>query len=274
MPKTLVAFLFAAIPLAAIDTSRFHDHQDRTLACGDWSSQSDMEHACEVREQTLPATGAIHVDAGQNGGVSVKGWSGSNILLRSRVEAWAPTAGEAKSMLSAVTSSTAGGTIQPSGPRTSGRGGWSVSYEIFVPHLTSLDLHASNGGIHIADVGGTLQFETVNGGIHLTRVAGEVKGTTTNGGVHVDLAGTRWDGQGLDVSSTNGGVHLNIPTGYSGQLETSTVNGGFSSDLSELASERQTKSHSISATLGAGGALLRVTTVNGGVTVSKSGSEM
>ena len=71
----------------------------------------------------------------------------------------------------------------------------------------------------------------MNGGIHLDRVGGHLEGRTTNGGLHVNLSGSEWEGEGLDVTTTNGGVHLEIPYGYNARLETGTVNGGVHSDL-------------------------------------------
>ena len=65
----------------------------------------------------------------------------------------------------------------------------------------------------------------------LSRLAGEVKGRTSNGGVNVELDGTSWRGEGLDVETSNGGVNLRIPEQYSAHLETGTVNGGLNLDI-------------------------------------------
>jgi hypothetical protein len=94
-----------------------------------------------------------------------------------------------------------------------------------------------------------------------------VHGQTTNGGLHIELAGPRWDGQGMDVATTNGGVHLAVPENYSARLEGSTVNGGMHVDFPVTVQGKIT--HQISTNLGAGGALLRVKTTNGGVHVSR-----
>ena len=68
-----------------------------------------------------------------------------------------------------------------------------------------------NGGVSIHDVTGNLEFKTVNGGVSLHHVGGYAHGRTTNGGVSIELGGDRWDGQGLDVTTTNGGVSLRVP---------------------------------------------------------------
>lgn len=48
------------------------DNQDRTLACNDGWGDRRMESSCEIREQTLPASGRLDVDGRQSGGVTVR----------------------------------------------------------------------------------------------------------------------------------------------------------------------------------------------------------
>ncbi len=145
---------------------------------------------------------------------------------------------------------------------------WSVSYEVFVPRQTDLVLSAHNGGIHIESVHGNIQFNTQNGGVHLANVAGAVKGKTQNGGVHVELAGNRWDGQGLEVETQNGGVHIAVPASFAAHFESSTVNGGLKSDFSNMVSDRRQRQ--VSTDINGGGPTIRVVTTNGGVTIQKT----
>jgi DUF4097 and DUF4098 domain-containing protein YvlB len=144
-----------------------------------------------------------------------------------------------------------------------------VSYEIFVPQQTDLSAKTHNGGIRISDVRGRIEFEALNGGISLARLAGSVHGRTTNGGVHIDLAGNHWDGEGLEAASTNGGVTMNVPANYSARLEAATTNGGLHVDF-PVKVQGEVGRH-LSLTLGAGGALVRATTTNGGVTIRRQG---
>jgi DUF4097 and DUF4098 domain-containing protein YvlB len=98
-----------------------------------------------------------------------------------------------------------------------------------------------------------------------------VRGRTTNGGVSVKLAGTRWNGSGLNVETTNGGVNLQMPANYAARLETSTVNGGFKSDFDINVKMRDwTRGVNISTDLNGGGAPIRVVTTNGGVRISSA----
>jgi DUF4097 and DUF4098 domain-containing protein YvlB len=239
--------------------------QTPTMKCNDNSDENNRH--CEIREQTIAYPGQLTIDGRQNGGVQVKGWSRGDVLVRMKLEARASSDAEAKNVVNQIRVNTGAGKIAADGPSTQGEGGWSVSYEVFVPHQANLDLIAQNGGIHISDIQGNVKFSTVNGGAHLDHVDGYVTGKTVNGGLHIELAGNSWNGQGMDVSTTNGGVHLALPAGYNAHLETSTSNGGLHADYPMTVTGKIGKQ--LSTNLGGGGAPIKVTTTNGGVHISK-----
>lgn len=242
----------------------------KTLACKQYDGgDSRQQRACEMRELTIPASGALDIDAAPNGGISVKAWSKGGILLRAKVETWGDTKSEAESRLKEVKIAT-GAKISADGPRTAGRTYYSVSYEVFVPSKINLTLHSTNGGVSIAGVNGTISAHTTNGGLKLAGLSGKVSAHTTNGGVKVELAGSTWRGEGFDVSTTNGGVSINVPADYSAQFEASTTNGGFKSDLPVQVQGKYTGKR-VSATLGKGGPLVRAVTTNGGISLNKAG---
>jgi len=222
---------------------------------------------CEVRELTLPATGErIEVDGGRNGGVAVHGWDRDEIQVQVQVRVWdLDDADEAREYASRIEVEPEG-PFEAKGPSRHDRGpNWSVSYRLRVPRESSLGLEAHNGGITVVDVRGDIEFTAHNGGIRLALVGGDVHGTTKNGGVKVVLDGETWTGEGLDVETTNGGIDLEVPGDYSARLLVSTVNGGIRTDFPVEATGRRTKS--LRATIGDGGALLRLTTKNGGVSI-------
>jgi DUF4097 and DUF4098 domain-containing protein YvlB len=258
MTTRTILWMLAALPLAA---------QNKTLTCeGDHSYNRDQVTSCEVREQSMPVSGRVTVDGLTNGGISVKSWNQASVLVRAKVQTYAPTDAEAKALGAQVIIHSTGGMVSAAGPSS---GHWYVSYEIFVPAQTDLNLTTHNGGISIADIHGTLEFQTHNGGVHLSRVGGTVHGSTHNGGVHVELAGQQWDGTGLDVETYNGGVNLEVPTGYSAHLQASTRNGGVRSEIPNLVLDRRSKE--VNANIGSGGAVLHIVTSNGGVHVRTKG---
>lgn len=227
----------------------------------------------ELREINVSATNLLTVDGKKNGGIKVVGENRSDVLVRACVQAWAKSEEEAQNLVKSIRVET-GSTIQASNSTDEN---WSVSYQILVPRNTNLKLTAHNGGISIDSVNGNLEFETKNGGIKLGNVGGNVRGRTQNGGVKVDLSGSSFNGSGLDVETQNGGVKLELPSNFAANIETGTVNGGFSSDFAELKVEkdendnnRWQRNKKVSASLNGGGATVRVVTTNGGVKISSS----
>jgi DUF4097 and DUF4098 domain-containing protein YvlB len=243
--------------------------------CADrrWDDDDDDEHRshCEVREERL-APGPLNVDAGRNGGIRVASWDENSTRIQAVVQTHARSEDRAREIANGVQIQTAGGQVRSVGPDSADLGrreGWSVSFRINVPRQTDLSLSASNGGITIEGVSGNIEFSTRNGGVRLRDLAGWVHGRTTNGGLNVMLSGQRWDGNGLDVETTNGGVNLAIPDGYSADLETRTVNGGFRTEYPIVLQGELTTRRGITTRLGSGGAPLRVRTTNGGVRITK-----
>jgi len=244
------------------------DDQKEKLACRDnWHSDKLVSH-CEIKEETLPASGdTIAVDGRMNGGVSIKGWERNQILMRAQIQTAAPTEAEANELTKQIKIEAAGSKIFASGPENRKDHWWSVSYEIFVPQRSNLSLKTNNGGISISDVNGRLEFNALNGGVHLKRVGGTVRGGTTNGGLHIELSGDRWDGEALDVRTTNGGVSMSIPENYSAHLETGTVNGHLSIDFPVTVQGNITRE--LAVNLGSGGATISAMTTNGGVKIRR-----
>jgi len=239
--------------------------QDKTMSCND-EGRWDRGHYCEIREVTIPATAKLDVDGGVNGGISIKGANRNDILVRSKVQAYQDDDADSRRVASEIQVETSGGHVRATGP-TTGKHGWGVSYEIFVPMKTDLTLRTHNGGISLRGVQGRTQFDAVNGGVSLHEMAGSVEGHTTNGGLHIELANDHWDGDRCDVSTTNGGVTIRVPSTYSAHLETGTVNGGVRIDFPVTVQGEINRN--IAVDLGAGGKLVRAMTTNGGVRVER-----
>ncbi|MGZ8847653.1 MAG: DUF4097 family beta strand repeat-containing protein [Pyrinomonadaceae bacterium] len=273
MIKTLrFTLLLVAIVAVSACVSQAQKKSEATMKCRDDDGDNRYARHCEIKEQTLPASGAITVDGKTNGGIAIKGWDRHEILVRAKVETRAPSQAEADSLAQQVRIETAALNIHAEGPESRDNYQWHVSYEIFVPRRSDLSLKAHNGGISIVEVNGRIDFRTTNGGVSLSRVGGAVSGNTTNGGVHVELSGARWEGETLDVRTTNGGVNLVMPENYSAHLETGTTNGNVKSDfpLNVPLTERGRMPKDISVDLGGGGPTIRATTTNGGVHLSRT----
>ena len=238
--------------------------------CRDVGENRRYSVSCDVREESLSRVSLLDVDPGGNGGIRVRGTSGSTTKVRFRVTGHARDERDARELVEGVRITTNGGRIRATGPNRRQDEWWNVQVEIETPRDTPLALTTSNGGISLDGMSGRTRFETQNGGVSLMDVSGDVQGRTVNGGVRVSLDGSRWQGDGLNVETTNGGVHMTLPAGYNAELHTETHNGGIDIDFpitvrGRLGDVRRR----IDTTPGSGGAPLRVRTSNGGVRIER-----
>src|SRR5437899_9708912 len=98
----------AGVPLLA----QLQNNSEKQLTCANGSYDSDRARHCEIREQTLPSIGRLIIDAGQNGGATVKGWTRGDVLVRARIEASGDTEAAASMMASRVMIDGSGGQVR------------------------------------------------------------------------------------------------------------------------------------------------------------------
>jgi hypothetical protein len=255
--------LFLALSLMG----QMRENTDKTMTCAD-HGDNRQSHWCKISEQTLPPVGSLTVDAGHNGGVTVKGWSQNQTLARAKVEAWAPTESEASLLAGQVQIETSGGMFRATGPETNDERHWSVSWEVFAPHNTDLKLTSHNGGLSVTDVRGRIDLNTHNGGISLNRVAGELVGSTHNGGIQAEVVSL--DTSRVELESYNGGIHLGLPSNFSAQVHGETNHGSIQSDFGmPQVPNGERRPRVVDFTIGGGGPAIVVKTNNGGVEIRK-----
>jgi hypothetical protein len=275
-----VTTVLLAVTAAVVPAQRNRDRDRRFgLSEEEWCRQDRQADFCEVREETLRNQSTVDLDARGNGGVAVRGWDRPDVQMRARVTVWDEIRDAAAQVAKQIQITTTGGRIRADGPgdrrdrrRSRNRDDdryWSVAYELQVPRKADIRVDATNGGIIIEDVNGRIDAHTVNGGIVLGDVNGDVRGETVNGGVRVELANEKWDGPGLDLQTVNGGVSLAVPSGFSGELDARTANGGVAVDFPITISGMINNRRQIRGTIGSGGPRIRLSAVNGGISISR-----
>lgn len=271
-PARLTLAIIAAIPALAQAQRGERPERTRASTPQEWLADcrqgfgwgSSEERACDVKETTIPAKSTIQIDGGPNGGISVIGWNRNEVKIVAKISAQARTQDEADSILREIRILT-DGSIRADGPRMNRRGGWAVSFEVYMPRKTNVMASTMNGGVHAEALNGLLTLSTTNGGVTLDDLGGDVRARTVNGGVNVRLTGDHWEGQRLEVEATNGGVRLQVPESYNARLQAETSNGGLQTDFPVTVEGRIDRR--VNTTLGSGGALISARTVNGGVRI-------
>jgi hypothetical protein len=239
--------------------------------CQDRNTRGRLVNSCDVRVMQMAAPGGpIRVSPGENGGIAIEGWTGRGVEVHARIQGRAETAAEARALSDAVRIVT-GATIGATGPETTRDADWHVSFVVFVPVNSDVELNTQNGPLSVRGVTGTMSLETNNGPLALRDVGGDVYARTVNGPISVSLSGTSWRGAGLDAETQNGPVSLNVPDGFNAQLEAGSQNGPFASDIGLTVQGFRGRTRGpISATLGNGGPPIRVITSNGPVSIKRT----
>lgn len=255
-----IALVFGLAP-SIVSAQRSDDEWLRE--CEERGGRDRLERACEVTVQRMASpAGPIRVDPGQNGGVTVEAWTGGDVEVHARIQAKAETEAAAREIARAVRVQANGG-IRAEGPGRDRHNDWHVSFVVYVPVNSDLDISTHNGPLSVAGVQGQMTLEAHNGPLSLRDAGGDIRARTRNGPISVVLSGDQWQGAGLDAETSNGPISVTVPESYNAQLETGTTNGVFTSDF-PLTVTLQGRLHGpINATLGRGGAPIRLVTTNG-----------
>jgi hypothetical protein len=139
-----------------------------------------------------------------------------------------------------------------------------VHFEVRVPYGVGLLARTVNGEINAESLQGDVDARTVNGSIRLA-TTGLAEANTVNGSVHVTMGRADWP-NGAEFKTVNGGITLNLPVVFDADLRADTLNGSITSDfpITVLGAVSPRRLH---GTIGAGGRTLRLSTVNGSITL-------
>jgi len=145
-----------------------------------------------------------------------------------------------------------------------------VEFELRIPKDVNFEGRTVNGSIE-ADIEGRAALSTVNGRIQV--IAGTLtEATTVNGSIRAEVKSAVNSADDIKLSTVNGSVHLNLPEGVNADVSAKTVNGGITSEFTEIEIRKKWGPRSAEGRLGHGGRELELATVNGGIRITK-GSE-
>lgn len=265
------------------------DNDGPMKSCSDLHIEFDgREAVVQSEEKTISKSqaGTLHVEAESNGGLQVQGWDGDNYSV-TLCKAAEP-GNDADQILSQIKLNIEGGQVSVTGPsHDRDDRDWSAYLLVRAPKGAMLSLNVNNGPVSVYGVQGNITAKAVNGpvsmkdangNIDLTAengpisvdgISGKVHLRTQNGPVDVNLSGQAWTGEGVDAHATNGPVTVRVPQGYkSGVVVESDGNGPFSCHASVCSEGRKTWDDDHKRIeFGTGPVLVRVSTVNGPVSV-------
>ncbi len=204
--------------------------QDRSIIeaddCDHFHTQTFTSFPAQVRAQEqrdVPLAGVdvIKVRAGDEGGVSIRGWDRPTARLTVCKSAVGLTTLLAQRTLGSVSVSLRPGEIVATGPEINETQVWWVHMILFVPKASNVDVEAENGGISIRNMGGHVNARATNGGISLALSGGDHKISTQNGGISIDKISGR-----VDATTQNGPISLKLRDNVAPAVEAHTDDEG------------------------------------------------
>lgn len=143
----------------------------------------------------------------------------------------------------------------------------SVAFEVQVPAGVRFEGVTVNGDISGVGLPADAELSTVNGDVDL-EAGGVARATTVNGSIEVTMGSAKWTGQ-LEFTTVNGSIEVELPASISADFEASTVNGSVESDF-PITIQGKMSPRSLRGRIGEGGPKLKMTTVNGSISLEKA----
>jgi hypothetical protein len=253
----------------------------------------DRDAVMESEERTVTKAEAptLSVRPHSNGGVQVEGWDKDSYSVRACKFA-SNEDGEAQRTLGQMTLSIRNGEVSTNGPSEDSE--WTIYLLIRAPRASVIDLetangplslysvdgkltaHATNGPITLRNFSGDAEVRAANGPITITGSSGNVRIHTENGPISINLKGTSWSGTGLTADAENGPLTLSVPSDYQSSFSVESRNySPMNCQASICDNARKTwDDNHRRIEFGSSPAMIRLSTVNGPVSIQSSHEEM
>jgi hypothetical protein len=157
-----------------------------------------------------------------------------------------------------------------------------INLTLHVPkQKTDLIIQISKGDLSISTINGWVEATIGEGNLEAKSMQGYFSAQTELGNLEVEMSGKRWDGHGFTALTNRGTANLRLPLEYSAALQLETHDGEIKIDYPEQIVEGQhvplhvitrKKVRNLTATVGKGGAPVKLFTSYGDVYLSKAES--
>lgn len=141
-----------------------------------------------------------------------------------------------------------------------------VDFTVKVPAGVRFIGNTVNGDVEAERLGAAVSLKTVNGSVNFS-TSSTGHATTVNGSIRGDLGRADWTDT-LEFNTVNGSVVLTLPPDVSTDVKAQTVNGDIATDFPLTVTGRWSRRR-VEGTIGGGGRMLSIETVNGGITLKR-----
>lgn len=153
---------------------------------------------------------------------------------------------------------------------------WKIDYRLRVPVLTDLEINGGRGAFNLTGVEGNISFQAQESDAQLSPTGGALRVTLLRGSVKLTVAARSWRGAGASVQLASGDLTLELPAGFSGDIDADILRTGrIENNYAELTPRERTTPSPRSTKLraGAGGTTFALTVGDGTIKITKAGPE-
>ena len=252
------------------DKDKHKEHKDEKYK-GDHRNYDDSEFTekDEIHQTYQLTPGATVRVAGINGAVDIETTSGStaevNVVRSARTRADL----EYRKVIIEHTGSSLVVRGENDSERRSGRGEQpQVRQRVTLRLPRQIDLTASgiNGRTTVGEVDGPVKVSGINGRVEVAQAVGYSELSGINGSVIVTIS--QLGERGIRVSGINGAVELRFTDALNADLRVTGINGSVNADMPNVSVLGTVSRNNFNARIGAGGAPINVSGVNGRVRLS------
>jgi DUF4097 and DUF4098 domain-containing protein YvlB len=196
---------------------------------------------------------------------------------------------EARSVLAQLSFSSSNGRLTVNGPSS---GTWVAYLIIQAPNGSVMEMESTNGPIGVSDFSGSVHARTRNGPITLEDISGQaraeaqngpinisgssgdIRASAQNGPIGVELSGSRWENGELEAHTQNGPLSLSLPPDYQSAVRVEASRHS-PVECRAVQCKQAVRTWDRPSVIEFGGAspVIRMSTVNGPVTVSSTGEK-
>ena len=141
-----------------------------------------------------------------------------------------------------------------------------VRFTVRVPRGVTFIGKTVNGELEASQLHSDVALKTVNGSVTFS-TSGGARASTVNGSIKGEMGRADWSDT-LEMSTVNGGITLTLPPTLSTDVKATTVNGDINTDFPMTVTGRVSRRR-VEGTIGGGGRLLSLESVNGSITLKR-----
>jgi DUF4097 and DUF4098 domain-containing protein YvlB len=222
--------------------------------------------------------GKLQIVTGVPGNVKIIGWGRAAVMLQLERIVYHLTQEQAQRLASQypvqLRWSQTSATIRTNGPPQSAAT-MEMNLTIYVPkEKTDINAQLLQGDLAVGAVNGWVEGNLNEGNIEAKSLSGYFSAVTKRGDINVEMDGKRWRGHEFSAVTQKGSVSLVLPVDYSTALLLETKDGSIQiqypaqtvdGESIPLLAVAKNKASSLAATLGQGGAPVKLHTTSGDV---------